>query len=174
MKKEQKSELLNSFKASVIDAHLLVLLDFRGLKVSEANELRTKLRKVDSRLKVIKNTIARKAILNTPLQGLHKDFINPTAVAYTVQKHFESIKIIKDFQQAHPNIRVKAGIVDGFYLKADEVIKLLDIPTLELSLGKIMSSLQSPVRTIMSGLQAPLRNIASILKQYSEKSASSN
>ncbi len=134
------------------------LVDFRGLKVVDAISLRRKVKGVASHYQVVKNTLALRAIEDTPLEGLKDEFIGPTAVAYTKQDPAVLAKVLIGFAADQVGVRIKKAIVDGELLTPEEVKELAYLPPKLDLIGKLVSVLKTPLGSMLGYLQAPISN----------------
>ena len=124
---EQKQQVIDEIKATFEDSNSVVLFDYRGLTDEEIKDLRRKLRDVDSKYKVYKNTLIERAIhdLNIDID----EYLNgPTAVAFS-KDQIAPIKVLSDFKKTHDIVTLKVGLVDNTVTTKDELEKLASIPS---------------------------------------------
>ncbi|MBN2054708.1 50S ribosomal protein L10 [bacterium] len=169
MRKENKSKVVDSFKGHMADVRSAFLIEYRGLTVADISDLRIKLRQADARLRIMKNTLARLAVKDSPFAALDHDLKGPIAFVTTASNTIKFLKVVKDFQNDHEAVVFKTGVLDGTPVTAAQIPELVDIPGMEYLMAKILGGLQAPMRGILAGIQGPMRAIGSILKQYAEK-----
>src|SRR5512143_1514546 len=117
IKEEELHDLEKAFKGT--DSAILV--DYRGLKVPEVTELRRQVRGAKAQYKVVKNTLAKRALKGTPFEPLSEHFVGTTAVAYAGDDPVALAKVLTTFAKTAPALQIKAAVVQGKALKAAEV-----------------------------------------------------
>lgn len=158
MNKKEKEEAVRQLHHSFKELHNVFLVDFRGLKVVDAISLRRKIKEVASHYKVVKNTLALRAVEDTPLEGLKDEFTGPTGVAYTKENPVVLAKVLIGFAADQVGIKIKKAIVDGELLTAEEVKELAYLPPKLELIGKLVSVLKYPLSGMLSYLQTPISN----------------
>ncbi|EKU47412.1 50S ribosomal protein L10 [Staphylococcus massiliensis] len=153
-KKQQVSTIKEQLEASVST----VIVNYRGLTVAEVTDLRKQLREAGVEYKVYKNTMLRRAAEEAGLEGLNEHFTGPTAVAFSTEDVVAPAKVIAGFAKEHDAIEVKAGIMDGKLISAEEVNTVGTLPSHE-----------GLVSMLLSVLQAPMRNFAYAVKAVGEE-----
>src|SRR5688572_31399665 len=113
MNRTDKQTLVDSLHAEFKASPHAVLVDFRGLSVPAVTASRRKVRQAGSRYRVVKNTLALRAVKDTPLEQLGPKFDNTTGVAYTGTDPVALAKTLIDFARDHPQLVVKGGLVSG-------------------------------------------------------------
>lgn len=157
------AQVLEAKKAQVVETVELlknsqtgILVDYRGLNVSEDTELRNKLREANVKYFVIKNKILKRAVDEIGLEGLDGVLHGPTALAISEENAVAPAKVLSEFAKSNEKLEIKGGFMDGSVMSLDEVKKLAATPDFETLIAKIMGSLQSPI----SGLARLLATIA--------------
>ena len=144
-------------------------LDYRGLKVEEATELRRKVRESGAKYRVIKNTLALIALKGTPLELLNSHFKGMTGVAYTDADPVALAKVLNDFAKDVPALSYKGGMVSGKEVGTDQFKALAALPGRDELLAKLLYVLQAPMRNLLGVLQAPARDLVLVLKAAADK-----
>lgn len=145
-------------------------LDYRGLKVSEATEFRRKIRDAGATYRVVKNTLAKRALEGTSLESLEPHLSGMTGLAFTGEDPVALAKVIHDFAKDVPAITFKAGILADQELDQGRFEALAVLPSKEALLAQLLSVLQAPVRNLLGVLQAPARDLVMVLKAHEQKS----
>ena len=137
IKKEQVSELASKMK----EANLILLTDYRGINVEDVTSLRNDLRNAKAEYKVIKNNITRRALAEAGIEGLDESLEGPTAVIMTNEDYLEPTKAIYNFTKDHDFYKIKAGVVEGKVMTAEEIITLAKLPSREDLLSMLAGAL---------------------------------
>jgi len=165
-KQELIDELHGEFKAS---AHA-VLVDFKGLSVPAVTEFRRKVKQSGSRYRVVKNSLALRAVKGTPLERLGDKFEGTTGVAYTGDDPVALAKVLIDFAKDHPALSVKGGLVSGAQLLDAEGVKALStMPGLPELRSRLMGLMKAPAAQLVRLLATPATQLAQVLKARQDK-----
>jgi large subunit ribosomal protein L10 len=142
---ELKKVAVEEIKDRFMKAKSAVLVDYRGLTVEEATELRSKFRQAGVEYKVYKNNLVKLAIKDTEFEPLSQDLTGPNAIAFGIEDAVIPAKIVKDFAKDHKALELKAGIVEGSYCNLEDIIKIADLPSREVLIGRFLGSVKAPV-----------------------------
>ena len=169
-RKEQKSEQVELLTEKLKKAKVAVLTDYRGLKVSQIQELRSKLRGADVEYRVVKNTLARRAAEAAGYPALKDDLKGPVAIAFGYDDLSVASKLINEFVRAtRLKVEVVGGLVEGRVFSPDQVKQLADLPSREVLIAQLMGTLQSPVAQLVGIMQTPLQQLLGVLEAYKTK-----
>ncbi len=169
MKKNSKTDTVEALKAVIAAQRGAVVVEHRGLKVSEITTLRKKLRAVGAEVRVVKNTLIRRAAEGTPFGELSGHFTGPTAVAFSHGDPVSLAKAMKEFAAASPKITLRAGFVDGRVLSAKDVETLASVPSREVLLARLVGGMASPITRLVRALSGPPRKLVYVLDSIEKK-----
>lgn len=149
-KAQQVTEVAEQFK----NAASVVVVDYLGITVEEATNLRAELRKAGVQFAVIKNTILTRAAKEAGLEGMDDIFKGPSAVAFSNDDVVAPAKILADFAKKVEALEIKAGVVEGKVSSKEEIEALAKLPNREGLLSMLLSVLQAPVRNTALAIKA--------------------
>lgn len=142
----EKQLLVETATTQFKDAASVVVMDYRGLTVQEATELRKQLRDAGIVMQVIKNSVLSRAAQAAGLEGMNDVFKGPTAIAFSNEDVIAPAKIIADFAKEAPALEIKGGVIEGKVSSVEEMNALAKLPNREGLLSMLLSVLQAPVR----------------------------
>jgi large subunit ribosomal protein L10 len=167
--KSKKQEELNELKKDLSDALNLFVAQFQGMTVAQDSELRQKVRGSNSKYRVVKNTLARKAAEGTLAAGLTKSFDGSTAIAYNSSDPVSLAKALSTYAKANPLFVFKAGMVEGRVINLEDIVSIAAMPSKEELIAKILFLINSPAQRIAVAMNGVARNLAVVLGQAVEQ-----
>ena len=170
MNRTEKQVLIDDLHTEFGRSPHAILVDFRGLTVPAVTEFRRKVQKAGSRYRVVKNSLALRAVNDTPLEKLAAKFENTTGVAYTGEDPVALAKVLVDFAKDHPQLVVKGGVVSGSQMLDAEGVKALStMPSLPELRAKLLGLMKAPATQLVRLLNTPAGQLARVLKAHQDK-----
>lgn len=170
MDKEQKAQVVEEIAAQLTDAGAIFAVDYRGIGVPEAAELRARLAESEASFRVVKNRLAKRAAESAGTEELSGLFEGPTALTLVKGDPVTAAKAIADFAREHQVPTYKGGIMDGAALEPDQFRRIARLPGLEVLHGQLLGAVASPVTGVTRGLNQLLAGLASQLGQIQDQS----
>ena len=171
MKKEEKQQVVDEF-IGVFGESGVYLMDFKGLNVAEITELRSLLREANVSMRVVKNTLAKRALEGAGVKGLDEFFVGPTSVVWSQEDAITPARVLLDFLKKCNKGVVKAGYVDGTVFGEQDVDKLSKLPTKKELYGQVASVLAAPMVKLartMNALPVKLVRTVDALREKQEQ-----
>lgn len=148
---EQKKAVVAEVSAQVAKAQAIVVAEYRGLEVGVMTDLRAKARKSGVYLRVMKNTLVRRAVKDTPFEKLAEKMIGPLVYGISSDP-VATAKVLSDFAKANEHFVIKAGGMPNSVISAKEVTALANMPSREQLLATLLGTLQAPVAKFVQTL----------------------
>lgn len=167
--KQQKEQIVNTYKSSFSDTPSFLLLNFRGAKVSEFELLRKKLRGSNAVVTVVKNNLLKKASENTDFESIFTETVGETAITFLEDNYVEVTKTFVEIQKDYPNLEIRIGFIDGKSVGKSELEQISKLPSKEVLLSQIISMLNQPLIKFLNVSKAIPRNLVNVLNNLKDK-----
>ena len=142
---EDKKAIVAEVSEAAQSALSAVIADYRGLSVGQMTELRKQAREGGVYLKVVRNTLARRAVEGTDFECLQNELVGPTVLAFSQEDPGAAARLMKDFAKENAELEVKALSISGQVLGAEQIDVLAKMPTLDQARAMLMSVMIAPV-----------------------------
>lgn len=149
---EDKKALVAEVNAVAAKAHSAVVAEYRGLTAGELSELRGKAHKGGTYLRVVKNTLAKRAFKGTEFECLEQTLKGPLIVGLSLEDPGAAARVMRDFAKEHDKLSVKAISVSGKLLPGSDIEKLASLPTRDQALAMLMGVMQAPIAKLARSL----------------------
>ncbi len=155
---EGKQAAVAEISAEVAQAQAIVVAEYRGLEVAAMTDLRRKARGSGIYLRVLKNTLARRAVATTPFAGLSEKMVGPLAYGMSSDP-VKVAKVLHDFARGHDKFVIKAGAMPNFVMSPKDVANLATMPSRDELIAKLMATMQAPIAQFVRTLNEVPRTI---------------
>ena len=130
------------------NAYSAIAAEYRGLTVEEMDELRVQARKSGVYLRVVKNTLARRAVEGTEFACIQDELKGPLLLAFSQEDPGSAARVVKDFAKEHDNLVVKVVTIGGQLLQPSEITTLAELPTYDQAVSMLMAVMKAPVEKL--------------------------
>lgn len=142
---ESKKVVVEEVAAVASEAHSAIAAEYRGLSSEEMNELRVKAREGGVYLRVVKNTLARRAVQGTEFECMGEGMTGPLVYAFSMEDPGSAARVLKDFAKDHDKLDVKLVSIGGQLLAASELERLAKMPTRDEAIAILMGTMKAPL-----------------------------
>lgn len=170
MNRAEKAESIETLKGVFADAGAVVVTHYMGLTVAEMTDLRLRLRKEGAAIKVVKNTLAQKALAGSLGEEGDALFTGPVAIAYAPDP-VSAAKVAAQFAKENDKFTLVGGFMGTEVLDQNAVKALATLPSLDELRGKLIGLLQAPATKVAGVVQAPAAQLARVFNAYATKDA---
>jgi large subunit ribosomal protein L10 len=171
---------LEDKKAIVDEVHVIaagsvsaIAADYRGLTVSEMTELRKRARAAGIYLRVVRNTLARRAVDGTRFDCIKDALSGPLVFAFAESDPGAPARLMKDFGKVSDKLRVKVIAIDGSLIDASRLTDVANLPTKDQAISQLMSVMKAPIQKFVGTLAAPHTKLVRVLLAVKEQKQAS-
>src|SRR3954454_24596055 len=169
MNRDQKAAVIEEVASQIRDAQAIFAVDYRGLTVKQASDLRARLIEIDANLRVVKNTLTERAADQGGAEALKQFLDGPTAFTFVNGDPVLAAKALAGFRREAQVPEFKGGWMDGQELSIEEIETLSRLPSLDVMHGQLVGMIASPLSGLVRTLNALLSGIAIALGQIQEQ-----
>ncbi len=153
MNRNEKDMVIEEF-IGVFGLPGVYLMDFKGLNVAEITELRSKLRDSNISMRVVKNTLAKRALTGAGISGFDQFFTGPTGIIWSREDSITPARVLIEFLKKHEKATLKAGLVDGAVIPASQMDAVSKLPTKHELHAQVAGVLKAPIVKLARTLNA--------------------
>jgi large subunit ribosomal protein L10 len=172
MNREQKAAVIEEIAVQIQESEAVFAIDYRGISVVQAAELRGKLREADATLRVVKNTLTERAADNAGADGLKPLLVGPTALTFARGDAASAAKAVADYARATNLLPFKGGVMGGQALAAEQVIAIARLPSRDVLNAQFVNIVAAPLTGLVTSLSNLISGLARQLSQVAEKKES--
>jgi large subunit ribosomal protein L10 len=169
MNREEKSATIQEIAAQIEASEAIFAVDYRGISVSQAAQLRGKLREADASFRIVKNRLTKLAADKAGEERLAELLQGPTALTFVRGDTAQAAKAISTFNKEHDVLTYKGGFMDTTSLDAESFKAIALLPSREVLIGQFAGVVASPVTGVVRGLNALIQGLASQLGQIADQ-----
>ncbi len=169
MNRDQKAAAIQSLAADIDAADAVFAVDYRGLSVGQAQELRTRLREADARFAVVKNTLGERAADQVGAGALKEHLVGPTALTFVRGDAAAAAKALRDYGRQTDLLPFKGGFMNGAGLTAEDIQSIARLPSRDVLYGQLVGVVAHPISGLARTLNALIGGLAIALGQVSEQ-----
>ena len=148
---DEKKAVVAEVSAQVAKAQAIIIAEYRGLGVGHMTQLRAKARQSGIYFRVLKNSLARRAVSDTPFSGLSEHMVGP--LAYGIGSDpVAAAKVLHEFSKGNDKLVIKAGAMANHVISSSEIASLASLPSREELLAKLLGTMQAPVANFVRTL----------------------
>ena len=168
---EDKKAFVQEVNAVAGDSITAVAAEYRGLTVAEMTELRKEARNAGVYLRVVKNTLARRAVEGTEFECMKETLSGPILLAFAKDDPGAAARVIKDFAKGHDALKAVSLSAGGELLPATDLSKLADLPTLDQGRAMLLGVMMAPMTQLVRTLTEPSAMLARVLSSRGNQEA---
>ncbi len=160
----EKTAFINQIRNELEESEFVILTDMRGLSVSKTETLRNQLADIDSRLRIVKNTMFKRVADELEFDGISDQLTGPTAMVFGSGDVVTTAKILKEFAKESANLpKVKMAHLDGKTINSDDVNTLAELPSKEVMQGMLVATIAAPMSGLVGVFQQKISSLVYVL-----------
>ncbi len=169
MNLSEKKEIVQLLNTRLSETEIAILVDYKGLDVASMTQLRSDLRKEGIKFKVVKNTLLKMASKNTDSVLMKDYFSGPNAIVTCADDPVSPARILVKFAEGNDKLKIKAGTMNGRILSIDEIKALAKLPTREILLSQLLSTMNGVSTAMVRVLAEVPRSFLNVLNAIEEQ-----
>ena len=167
--RDQKSAVVEEIAGQIRSSDAIFAVDYRGISVAQAADLRARLRESGTRFRIVKNSLTERAADEAGATGLKELLQGPTALAFVTGDAALAAKALNDAARAMHTLEFKGGLMDGGALSAADVVAIARLPAREVLHAQLVGTIAAPITGLVRGLNALIAGLAIQLKAIADQ-----
>jgi large subunit ribosomal protein L10 len=163
-----KAQVIEEVREAYQRSSVAIVSEYRGLTVDEMTELRTGIRNAGAEIRVVKNTLAKRAAAGTEFEGLSDYLVGPTIIALS-DDPVAPAKALSDFEKKHEYLVLKGGVLNGKNLDVKSIKALAKLPSREVLIAKLLGTMNGPIQNFVGVLAAVPGSLVRVLDQVRQQ-----
>lgn len=172
--REKKEELVKGYVEQLNNSEAIIITGNNGLKVSEIEALRRKIREAEGAFSIVKNTLAKRAIEEANLPGVDELLTGPIGIGFCLNNASGVAKTIIDFAKQNDQLVIKGGLLGNNVLDEAAVKSLANLPSLNVLRGQIIGLINTPSSRLVGVLASGVRQVVNVIHAYADKENNEN
>ncbi len=164
-----KDATLAGMSERLASVPMVVIADYRGTTVKDISAFRSSLKKAGLHYEVVKNTLARRVLKGTPMEGLTKTVSGMSGWVFSNEDAIASAKLLRDIGKTYKTIAIRGGWFDGLVLDETGVAKVAELPSKEELRSQLLATIQEAPTKVVRVIQAPARDLLFLLQNFANK-----
>jgi large subunit ribosomal protein L10 len=169
LNRDQKAAVIEEVAGQIQEADAVFAVDYRGISVPQAAELRTKLRDADASFRVVKNTLTERAADQAGADGLKELLEGPTAMTFVRGDAAAAAKALRDFRRATQLLEFKGGWMNGAALSPEEIDSIAQLPSRDVLYGRLVGMVASPITGLAAAMGGLIGGLARQLQAMADQ-----
>jgi len=169
LNRDQKAAVIEEVAGQIQESEAVFAVDYRGISVPQAAELRTRLRDADASFRIVKNTLTERAADQAGAEALKELLQGPTAMTFVKGDAAAAAKALRDFRRATQLLEFKGGWMNGAALSPDEIDAIAQLPSREVLYGRLVGMVASPLTGLASAMGGLIGGLARQLQQMADQ-----
>lgn len=162
LNRQDKAAVIEEMSALVAQSSVIVVAEYRGLTVEAITKLRADARKQGVQLRVVKNTLVRRAVAGTPFEGLSDKFVGPLIYGMSADP-VATAKVLHNFAKTNDKLVIKAGAMANYVMNVADIEKLASMPSRDELLAKLMATMNEPIAKFVRTInEVPARFVRTV------------
>lgn len=162
LNRQDKAAVIEEMSALIAQSSVIVVAEYRGLTVEAITKLRADARKQGVQLRVVKNTLVRRAVAGTPFEGLSDKFVGPLIYGMSADP-VAAAKVLHNFAKTNDKLVIKAGAMANYVMNVADIEKLASMPSRDELLAKLMATMNEPIAKFVRTInEVPARFVRTV------------
>ena len=167
--REKKEDILNEYVEQLKDSEAIIITGYRGMKVTDIQQLRARIREVDGSYAVVKNTLARRALKENGWPDLDEMLTGPVGIGFCHHNVAGVAKAITEFAKKNEQISVRGGVMSARGIDESAVKRLADLPSIEVLRSQLLGLINAPASRLVGVVAGGVRQLVNVVNAYAEK-----